>query len=100
MGKDVVNRRYAVGNVKRNLMFSDYLVYPNEEMKDKMVSAYGLKNLYNGTILNAGYPRNAIFFNRESEKKLRKKYKLENKQIIVYMPTWRGIMTARKQDEQ
>ena len=100
MGKDVVNRRYAVGNVKRNLMFSDYLVYPNEEMKDKMVSAYGLKNLYNGTILNAGYPRNAIFFNRESEKKLRKKYKLENKQVIVYMPTWRGIMTARKQDEQ
>ena len=100
MGKDVVNRRYAVGNVKRNLMFSDYLVYPNEEMKDKMVSAYGLKNLYNGTILNTGYPRNAIFFNRESEKKLRKKYKLENKQVIVYMPTWRGIMTARKQDEQ
>ena len=100
MGKDVLNRRYAIGNVKRNFMFADYLVYPNEEMKNKMVNAYGLKNLYNGTILNAGYPRNAIFFNRESEQKLRKKLKLENKQVFVYMPTWRGVMTKRKQDEQ
>lgn len=100
MGKDVVNRRYAIGNVKRNFMFADYLVYPNDEMKDKMLSAYGLKNLFKGTILNAGYPRNAIFFNRESEKELRKKLKLENKQVFVYMPTWRGVMTKRKQDEQ
>lgn len=100
MGKDVLNRRYAIGNVKRNFMFADYLVYPNDEMKDKMLSAYGLKNLYKGTILNAGYPRNAIFFNRESEKELRKKLKLENKQVFVYMPTWRGVMTKRKQDEQ
>ena len=100
MGKDVLNRRYAIGNVKRNFMFADYLVYPNDEMKDKMLSAYGLKNLFKGTILNAGYPRNAIFFNRESEKELRKKLKLENKQVFVYMPTWRGVMTKRKQDEQ
>lgn len=100
MGKDVVNRRYAIGNVKRNFMFADYLVYPNNEMKEKMLSSYGLKNLYNGTILNAGYPRNAIFFNRDSEKNVRKKLKLEGKQVIVYMPTWRGIMTKKMQGEQ
>ena len=100
MGKDVVNRRYAIGNVKRNFMFADYLVYPNDEMKDKMLSSYGLKELYNGTILNAGYPRNAVFFDRESEKNIRKKLKLEGKQVIVYMPTWRGLMTKKKQDEQ
>ena len=100
MGKDVLNRKYAIGNVKRNFMFTDYLVYPNNEMKEKMLSAYGLNNLYNGTVLNAGYPRNAIFFNRESEKNIRKKLKLEGKQVIVYMPTWRGIMTKKKQGEQ
>ena len=100
MGKDVVNRRYAIGNVKRNFMFADYLVYPNDEMKDKMLSSYGLKELYQGTILNAGYPRNAVFFDRESEKNIRKKLKLEGKQVIVYMPTWRGQMTKKKQDEQ
>ena len=100
MGKDVVNRRYAIGNVKRNLMFADYLVYPNDEMKEKMLTSYGLNNLYNGTVLNAGYPRNAVFFNRKSEENIRKKLKLEGKQVIVYMPTWRGIMTKKKQGEQ
>ena len=100
MGKDVENRKYAIGNVKRNFMFSDYLVYPNDEMKEKMLDAYGLNNLYNGTVLNAGYPRNAIFFDRKSEKNVRKKLKLEGKQVIVYMPTWRGVMTKKKQDEQ
>ena len=100
MGKDVINRKYAIGNIKRNFMFSDYLVYPNDEMKEKMISAYGLENLYNGTILNAGYPRNAIFFNKDSEKEIRKKLGLEGKKVIVYMPTWRGIMTKKKQGEQ
>ena len=100
MGKDVINRKYAIGNVKRNLMFADYLVYPNDEMKEKMISAYGLQNLYNGTVLNAGYPRNAVFFDKNSEKNVRKKLKLEGKQIIVYMPTWRGIMTNKEQGEQ
>ena len=100
MGKDVDNRKYAIGNVKRNFMFADYLVYPNNEMKEKMVSAYGLQNLYKGTVLNAGYPRNAVFFNREAEQETRKKLKLDNKQVIVYMPTWRGIMTKREQDGQ
>ena len=100
MGKDVINRKYAIGNVKRNLMFADYLVYPNDEMKEKMISAYGLQNLYNATVLNAGYPRNAVFFDKNSEKNVRKKLKLEGKQIIVYMPTWRGIMTNKEQGEQ
>ena len=100
MGKDVINRKYAIGNVKRNLMFADYLVYPNNEMKEKMINAYGLQNLYNGTVLNAGYPRNAVFFDKKSEKNIRKKLKLEGKQVIVYMPTWRGIMTKKAQGEQ
>ena len=41
-------------------------------------------------------------FDRESEKNTQKKIiNLKDKQVIVYMPTWRGIMTARKhKDEQ
>lgn len=100
MGEDVPERKYAIGNVKRNFMFADYLVYPNNEMKEKMINAYGLQNLYKGTVLNAGYPRNAIFFNREAEQETRKKLKLEDKQVIVYMPTWRGLMTNREADKQ
>lgn len=100
MGNQVIDRKYAMGNVKRNFTFADYLVYPNNEMKNKMISAYGIENLYQGNLLNAGYPRNAVFFNEEVAKKLRKKLKLENKQIICYMPTWRGNMLAREVEEQ
>ena len=35
MGRDVKNEVYNMGNVMRNLIFSDYLVFPNEYMKEK-----------------------------------------------------------------
>ena len=100
MGNDVPNRRYAMGNVKRNFMMADYLIYPNNEMEKKMLSAYSMEQLYTGKILNAGYPRNAIFFCEERARKLKEELGLENKKIIVYMPTWRGIMTNKAKNEQ
>ncbi len=100
MSNDVPNRRYAMGNVKRNFMMADYLVYPNEEMEEKMLSAYSAQQLYTGKVLEAGYPRNAIFFNKERAKKVRKKLGIDDKQVIIYMPTWRGIMNKRKSKEQ
>ena len=54
MSNDVPNRRYAMGNVKRNFMMADYLVYPNEEMEEKMLSAYSAQQLYTGKVLEAG----------------------------------------------
>ncbi len=90
MGRHVENEVYNMGNVMRNLFFSDYLVFPNEYMKEKMVNAYMLENLSNTTILNEGYPRNSVFFNKERRLELRKQFGVDNKEIIVYMPTWRG----------
>lgn len=100
MGNDVADRRYAMGNIMRNFMMTDYLVYPNGEMKDKMTSSYFIDKLSNGKILRAGYPRNAVFFNKERANELKRELGLENKHISVYMPTWRGVMTDRNKDEQ
>jgi len=90
MGRHVKNEVYNMGNVSRNLIFSDYLVFPNEYMKEKMVTAYDLQNLCNATILNEGYPRNSVFFNDDRRAELRKYFSVDDKQVIVYMPTWRG----------
>ncbi len=90
MGRDVKNEVYNMGNVMRNLVFADYLVYPNEYMKEKMINAYMLKNLCKATVLNEGYPRNSVFFNEERRNELRQQFQMDGKQIIVYMPTWRG----------
>lgn len=99
MGKDVKNRIYAIGNVQRNLMCADYLVYPNEFMKEKMTRAYFLDNLYSGTVLNEGYPRNSCFFDPEVGQNIRTHLGLEGKKVIVYMPTWRGTLTQKTSNQ-
>ncbi len=100
MSNDVPTRRYAMGNVKRNFLMCDYLVYPNDEMEEKMVSAYSIRELYKGKVLSAGYPRNAIFFDEKRRQQLKKELKLDKKEVIVYMPTWRGEMHNKKINDQ
>lgn len=100
MGRDVPYRLYDCWNVQKNFIVSDYLLYPNRFMQEAMLNAYGIRNITNAKVLNAGYPRNSIFYNEERRKKIREEENLENKQISVYMPTWRGIMTKKENQKQ
>lgn len=57
---------------------------------------------YNGRILNCGYPRNDIFFDKNkvelASNKIRDKYHLTGK-VILFAPTYRGVyQTANKVD--
>lgn len=99
MGQDVEDRIYAMGNVQRNLLMADYLVYPNDFMMEKMVSAYGLGDLYQGTILCEGYPRNSVFFDANAGSNIRGELGLEGKKVYIYMPTWRGLLTKKESDK-
>ncbi|SFR56890.1 CDP-glycerol glycerophosphotransferase family protein [Anaeromicropila populeti] len=98
MGRDVEDRAYAMGNVQRNLLYADYLIYPNEYMKEKMVTAYHLDMAYEGTILNEGYPRNSVFFDKAAGSSIRTELNIEDKQVYIYMPTWRGTLTNKNTD--
>ncbi len=100
MGRDVWNRAYAIGNVQRNFFLADYLLYPNDYMKEKMLSSYMLNNLWQGTSMLEGYPRNSIFFQPERGRQLKEELGLADRKLIVYMPTWRGVMTNKKSDVQ
>ena len=51
MGQDNPEERYDTGNVMRNLLQSDYLVFPNLYMEEKMSGAYNLKEALSGTVL-------------------------------------------------
>lgn len=94
MGLDNQKERYSMGNVMRNLVQSDYLVFPNSYMEERMAEAYQLRNLYHGTILREGYPRNDVFFRAEEREKLRRELGFGDKQIILYVPTFRGKVDA------
>ncbi len=99
MGLDEAGKGYLFGNMQRNFLAADYLLYPNRFMTDVMVKAYSLNKLFMGKIVNEGYPRNAIFFDKSRAEDIRKELGLINKQVIVYMPTWRGQKDNIKDDD-
>ncbi len=100
MGYEVENRAFAIGNIQKNFQIADYLLYPNDYMKEKMTHAYYLENTYQGTILCEGYPRNATFYQKNRAEIIRKELELTKKQVIVYMPTWRGTLTESNNTDQ
>ena len=91
LGKSTENDFFDIANVQKNFVVSDYLLYPSEYMMDVMIEDYMLKGLAHNKIMLCGYPRNEIFLRDEEEiKEVKKKYELDNKTVIAYMPTWRG----------
>lgn len=92
MGKDVDNQAYSMGNVQKSLLLSDYLLYPSDYMRNIMINAYCMDNLYKGKILCSGYPRNSVFFYPEEGVLLRAKLNMADKKVFAYMPTWRGVV--------
>lgn len=99
MGRDNANEVYSMGNVVRNLLQSDYILFPNKYMMDIMSKSYSLNNLYQGIYLLEGYPRNTAFF-KPGREQIRSELGVAQKQVIVYMPTWRGTLANRLLEEQ
>ncbi len=67
----------------------DYLVAPNQFSEDIFRHAF----MYDGKMLETGYPRNDILYHPEKEKKMeeiKKELKIPaEKKVILYAPTWR-----------
>jgi len=100
MGIDNQAEEYRCANIQQVFFASDYLLYPNDYMRDKMLNAYMMEKIYPGTILLGGYPRNSIFFNRDSGEKLKDKLGFSDKQLFAYMPTFKGLFLDRKDKKQ
>ena len=98
MGKYNIAEEHRLGNVQHPLLSSDYLLYPNEYMMDKMLDSYMIEKIYPGKILLEGYPRNSAFFNESHD--LKNALNLNDKEIFVYMPTFRGILMDRNNEGQ
>ncbi len=97
MGKDNTSEEHRLGNVQHPLLSSDYLLYPNEYTKDKMLDSYMIEKIYPGRILLEGYPRNGAFFKKSN---LKDDLGLADYEIFAYMPTFRGIFMERDDELQ
>lgn len=90
MGKYNLTERHSMGNIQRNLLFSDYLVFPNDYMRETMLESYNIDTSFRGEALCAGYPRNSVFFRPQQAQQLREQLFPKKRRVAVYMPTWKA----------
>ena len=100
MGIDNTAEEHRLGNTQHPLLSSDYLLYPNDFMAEKMLKGYMIEKIYPGKILFEGYPRNSVFFDDEKRQALKEKLGFEDNEIFVYMPTHRDVISERRDDNQ
>lgn len=98
LGKSNKTDYHNIGNVQKNFLISDYLLYPNEYTMNHMIEDYMLENICQAKVLLTGYPRNTAFFDTELKEEIKKDLELEDKQVFVYMPTWREGKTEKEID--
>lgn len=94
LGRSDKGSPHDIGNVQRNFVVADYLSYPNEYTMRHMVDDYMIGGLSSAKVLLAGYPRNTVFFNGETPKKVVELLDLHGKRLYAYMPTWRQTPTG------
>lgn len=95
LGYDMPNGKTEVANTVRNMLLSDYMVSANPFLTQVYLDAYKLHQLYQGGIIEEGYPRLDLLkrFTREQVFDKLRRYGMEvdeEKSVILYAPTWKG----------
>ena len=91
LGKNMKKGIESMSNIQHNFLQCDYLLFPNRYTKDCMMEDYNLNQLYTNKTIVSGYPRNTIFCDEEKGKETKRLLGLEDKEVYIYMPTWRGV---------
>lgn len=101
MGYDVRDGAQLEQNACRNFALADYLIAQNSYMADYMyLEAHRLRGLFDGAIVEEGYPRSDHMFRSGSRDALKaamskKGVPIGDRKIALYAPTWRGSSNER-----
>lgn len=101
MGLDIKKRGYTDHkNIQRNFLFTDYFVSPNRYTAEKLLKSHDVYNIFNGYVLDTGYPRIDLMFQAD-RMKIRNEFQLPlNKKVILYAPTWRNRLDDEEKQQQ
>ncbi|APB35496.1 CDP-glycerol glycerophosphotransferase family protein [Heyndrickxia coagulans] len=104
MGFDIPGNPAQSQNVLRNFLSADYLLSPNEHTTKMYLDSYKLEGLYDGKIIEEGYPRIDLTFhtNPNTVKKALKDAGLTvdfNKKNLLYAPTWKGKSVSKANND-
>ena len=100
LGRDIKGEAYSIGNTQRNFFSADLMLYPNEHTKNVIQDSYMLNNFGTGRMAMTGYPRNEVFFKENVRRDIRERYKMGDKTVYAYLPTWRGIVGKVSKEAQ
>lgn len=95
LGRSNTTEIGKLGNMQRNLFLSDYILVPNNHTKRVLLDDYMVRNLFNGSLLYCGQPRNSAFFKDKNAGQLRAKNNLDTLTVWAYMPTYRGSVYGK-----
>ncbi len=95
LGKDMKGTMGQHKNLFRNFLQTTHILSPNKFTGDILVKSHDLDGIYQGKIIEEGYPRVDLITNTNANKYkkeiLGKVVRLrEGKKITLYAPTWRG----------
>ncbi|MEH7075093.1 CDP-glycerol glycerophosphotransferase family protein [Neobacillus drentensis] len=104
MGFDIPGNPAHSQNVVRNFLSADYLLSPNDHTTKMFLDSYKLNGLYNGAIIQEGYPRIDLTYQTVPEefKAILTQLGLDvdkNKQTILYAPTWKGTNVSKAKND-
>ncbi len=102
MGRDIPGTPTQLKNILRNFLQTKYMLMPNAHTTDVFVRSYQLDGLYEGSILETGYPRNDLTLNLDQQAYRQKLSRLGikvDKKIVLYAPTWKGSNVHKPKNE-
>src|SRR5699024_3785744 len=101
MGMDIKQIGFADHkNIQRNFLFTDYFISPNQYTYEKLLKSHDVYTLFNGAILDIGYPRVDLMFGVNKEMVRNRLGIDDDKQVILYAPTWRGTLGNKDNQSQ
>lgn len=102
MGLDVEDNLLGSQNVIKNFLSSDILVSPNAHTTSIFKKAFALEGLYNGQLMEIGYPRIDLTINSQREmviKDLKSQgIHIGEQKVLLFAPTWRGQDVHQPED--
>ncbi|MCH1982156.1 CDP-glycerol glycerophosphotransferase family protein [Ruminococcus sp. OA3] len=95
LGRQVQGREFGLGDEQRNFLISDLMLFQNEYSRDIFLDDYMLRNVYPGRVMLAGHPRSSALLQGDMSERIRRGCGLGEKQVIAYMPVWRGALSKK-----
>lgn len=90
------------GTTQKNFMDADYLTYPNQYTREKMLESYKVSQLMNGRAVMLGYPRTGgmLAASQADQRELRSQLAPNGEHLYAFMPTFRDYLTDEQSVEE